>query len=102
MTIKLVIAEAYDLGDGKRQLIVEVNDYPPRMEALPINSIDRERRSEVRQLSRTPFEFDADTDDEEARRIIRAALKSYVDEAKDTPEVRANRPTLDEHIGKVL
>ena len=102
MTIKLVIAEAYDLGDGRRQLIVEVNDYPARMKVEPLNSIPRERRSEVKQLSRTPFEFDSDTDDEEARRIIKAALKDYVDRAKDTPETRLQRPVMNELIGREL
>jgi hypothetical protein len=102
MTIKLIIAEAYDLGDGRRQLIVEVNDYPRGAEAVPYGQVPREDRSTVRQLARTPFEFDSDTDDEEATRIIRAAMKSYLDEAKDTPEARAKRPTLDQHVGKVL
>jgi hypothetical protein len=102
MTIKLVIAEAYDLGDGRRQLIVEVNDYPRGADPVPYGQVPREDRAAVRQLSRTPFEFDSDTDDDEARKIIRAALKFYVDAAKDTPEVRAKRPTLDRHVGEVL
>jgi len=81
----MVIAET-NHDDEALRYIVEVNEYDDNGE-------------QVRQLSRTPFEFPADTQVDSAYQEMKAALSSYF----TPPPAPAPAPTApSEEVGTVL